>query len=567
MFLLFLGSIVATVTSLIISKSNKKIKYLDFIKDPRIFILNFLPIFFLSVILSGLEHILNGVAIVMFLVNTGALIHFYKVQFREEPLYFKDIFIIKEAADMTAKYPLSFKNVNSIVYFLSIAFIAFIQVYKRDFGINIQIVVTFIVGFICLLFVLTNKNLYKKIIVKGLSSHIALESYQSKGFIYPFLYSIVDIFEYQYKNYNPIEATKILSYYKEEHISGINFVFVMLESFKDFSKVKGNFEFEKDPYDYFHKLQEDSFSGGLIVDAFGGGTFTTEMEVLSGFKHLPKFKNKTETYVQYFKENGYKITAHHPYKAHFYGRDEVYPKIGLDNFKNYDNCFKKISEKPLKDKEFFEYLMNDFKENIKENDVFSFSVTYQNHGPYTKEVEGENFIKFKSSYDKGLFNYFNNYLRGISSTSSALEILTKNLNEIDQPTVLVIFGDHSPTMGEDKTLLDMLDINQDLSTIDGVKNLYETPYLFWANNALKKNIALKGKGKLLEPAFLVAELFDRLNLKGSQYEQFINDYSHNRSVIKDFLILDGKGEKTLLTKEQKHLYDNTQYHVQIHDKK
>lgn len=559
MLQIFIGAILTTITSLIISKSNKKIKYIHFIKKPEIFILNFLPIFLLSVIFSGV-NILNGVAVVAFVVNTAALIHFYKVQFREEPLYFKDILIVKEALDMSGKYPLSLKNINVAVYFISMLSAVCFQVYKREFNIGWEIIIGCLVLFGITLFVLLNKNLYKKIYIEGLNPYIEIESYQSKGFMYPFLHSILDIFDYKYKNYDANEAKKILNYYQDEKIDGVNFVVVMLESFKDFSKVKGNFEFVKDPYEYFHKLEKESISGGLIVDSFGGGTFVTEMQVLNGFKNLPQFKNKIHTNVRYLKENGYKTTAHHPYKSYFYGRDKIYPNLGFEEFKNYDNCFKYISQKPLKDEEFFSYLMDDFKENVKKDKVFSFSVTYQNHGPYTKDKEGENFIEPKEFYDEGLFNYFNNYLRGISETSEALEILTKSLNEIERPTVLVLFGDHSPTMAEDKDLIDMLQINQDLETIEGVRNLYETPYLIWSNKALG---AIKSYEKdLIEPAFLMPKVFESLGIKGSKYNQFLTDYLGNRKVIKDFLILNSQGEKTTLTKEQKHLFENTEFHIQ-----
>lgn len=561
MIFLILGSIFSTISSLIISKNNKKIRIVDFFKEPKIVLLNFLPIILCSIILGKLKFV-NGAAVVMVVVNTLALIHYYKVQFREEPLYFKDILIFKEAMNMSGQYPLKL-NFSALIYILSIFVAIAMQWYKTEFEI---LTAMLLISIICLGVVwhaIKSDRVYRNLTIKDMNPYIELESYQSKGFLYPFLHSVTDIFEYKFRNYSEKMAVEELSEFEEGKNCDINFLVIMLESFKDFSTVQGNFEFEIDPYEDLKKLKAESLNGGLIVNAFGGGTFITEMQALSGFYHLPKFKRKTKTYVNYFKDLGYMTTAHHPYYGGFYNRKQIYKNIGFESFKYYENYFKNFSKKPLRDREFFGKLMEDFEENSKKSKVFSFAVTFQNHGPYTKDREGEDIIKWKENYDEGLFNYFNNYLRGIKDTSENLKILTDKLNKIDKPTVLVLFGDHSPTMGENKSLIEMLDIEQNLKTIEGVKNLYETPYLFWANESLRQRTKLYGDGRTIEPAFLMAELLNKLKIKGNAYSQFLSRYSEEHSVRKDFINLDGQGNFENLDTEQREKFDNVEYYQQL----
>ena len=66
----------------------------------------------------------------------------------------------------------------------------------------------------------------------------------------------------------------------------VDIVLLQLESFKDFYKYRNDsLEFNYDPYDYFHKLEEKSLTGSLMVNSFGGGTFVTAVS----YTHLCHF--------------------------------------------------------------------------------------------------------------------------------------------------------------------------------------------------------------------------------------------------------------------------------------
>jgi hypothetical protein len=104
------------------------------------------------------------------------------------------------------------------------------------------------------------------------------QQYQAKGFVYPFIHSIREAFEKEPDGYNKEEAKELLSSYKYNDIpedKKVNIIAIMLESYSDFSKYE-NISWKEEPYEYFHKLQLESYHGNLITDVFGGGTIETE---------------------------------------------------------------------------------------------------------------------------------------------------------------------------------------------------------------------------------------------------------------------------------------------------
>ena len=173
--------------------------------------------------------------------------------------------------------------------------------------------------------------------------------------------------------------------------------------------------------------------------------------------------------MQYFKEQGYKTEAMHPNYGWFYNRRNINEYIGFDNFDYYENKYEAIQEEFLDDYEFFDFIIEGY-ENSKKfgKPYFHFSVTYQNHGPYSFEKMTDlDYLERKPHYSGGLYNIINNYLSGIKKTDEALKKLIDYYREEDEPTVIVLFGDHNPWLGEDASGYKMLDIDIDLSHIDG----------------------------------------------------------------------------------------------------
>ncbi|MDO5040749.1 MAG: sulfatase-like hydrolase/transferase [Peptoniphilus sp.] len=519
---------------------------LNIFSEWEIFAYNFALLFFVLWILTyALKSLRWSFFIVSVLVNSGAFVNYVKIFYRQEPFMARDFKIVMEAFNMSQKYDLNLNSANGYIFIGSIvvSFVIFLMLkkvhYRYDHRILKVVLPSLVFAFFLKEYVFDSAT-YKKLGEKsGLSPWVEVECFQSKGFIYPFTYSIKNSMPYKYKNFNKREAQKLYGRYKREEIpedKKINLVVVMLESFKDFYKLQNEkLQFTSNPYEYFYQLKEEGISGNLLVNSFGGGTFLTETNVISGYKHTPIFNRTTQCYPQYFKENGYETLGFHPYIGSFYNRNNIYPNMGFDEFYEFDKTFKDLYEYPPMDNLLY-YFMNE-RFNSSKDPKFMFAVTFQNHGPYPtdKLLYEEPYVLWQEGYDIDDYNYFNNYLNGISESSNSLKILIDNLRASDEPTLFVAFGDHSPSMGKNNSISKMFGLNDSNAELEGIYNLYETPYLIWANDKCKEVLGrdFLGEGRDLEPIFLMSDVFKYIGYPGSEYNQYLQDFSKDVSIMKE----------------------------------
>lgn len=542
-------SIFILITSLLITSIGYKERlFLSYFKDIRVLIYNFIPIFLIIIIFAYiLKSLSKSFLITSIVINFGAYVNYIKIIYREEPLYARDLFLTTEAFTMAKKYDLNLDSKNFLVFILAIAISIYLYNKLKDYNFDLEFRfrdagITFIIFILMVFSLLFNFNTYHKIgAASGLNLWMELEGYQSKGFVYPFIYSIKSTKSYKYKNYNKKRAEEIYNSYEYKNIpedKKINVVAIMLESFKDFKKYENeDMIFDKDPYEYFHKLQQESYAGNILVNSFGGGTFLTETNFLTGYKNTPRFDKKTISYPQYLKEQGYTNYAFHPNVGTFYNRKNVYPNLGFDKFYEYDETFKNINKNILMDNDFYTFIKEKFSEKEANKPYFYFGVTYQNHGPYTKDAirDDQKYIRWNDSYSEEWYNYFNRYLSGIESSSNAMKDLVDYYSNTNEPTVLILFGDHSPSMGDNKVCFDMFNIEHGVDSTQGIINLYETPYIVWANNSAKNTLGkdFVGVGENLEAAFLMSSIFEYMGWEGNQYNQFVNSTRKDISILKE----------------------------------
>ena len=106
-----------------------------------------------------------------------------------------------------------------------------------------------------------------------------------------------------------------------------------------------------------------------------------------------------------------------------------------------------------------------------------------------------------------------------------MERLISGLEEESAPTVVVLFGDHKPWLGNGESVYHELGISFDFSTLEGFSNYYATPYLIWANSAAKELLGsdFTGEGHDISPCFLMTELFDLCGWEGPGFMQMARE--------------------------------------------
>jgi phosphoglycerol transferase MdoB-like AlkP superfamily enzyme len=537
--------------------------FLSYFQSPKLLILNFLPIFLLFM----LVYLISNRLYLGYIVSSGlwvtfSIINKFKLTYRDDPFKFIDILLVRESMDMAQKYPIVFSR-NMIIMVIGIITITVMLYFFANYKIEkTRIRIASLIFVILVSYFLFDNTYSDSKVYAELGDQTLInpwsktQQYQAKGFVYPFIHSIREAFEKEPEGYDKEEAKEILSSYRYNDIpedKKVNIIAIMLEAYSDFSKYE-NISWKENPYEYFQKLQSESYHGNLITDVFGGGTVETERSFLTGYHNHPRYYKDTNSFVWYFVEQGYYTEAMHPIYGWFYNRRNVNEYLGFNNFDYYENKYSKISEYFFMDYDFFDFIIEGYEKSTKP--YFNFSVTYQNHGPYSEEyVEGNDIIEFKEGYDEKAFNIVNNYLAGIKRTDEAIEKLIEYFREQEEPTVVLLFGDHKPWLGNDDIGYKMLGIDIDMSTPQGMVNYYEAPYIIWGNDSAKEVFGdvFKGEGNTISPNFLMPELFNLMGLKGNEYMQYINDLKQSIDVLNKVYYKENGEYTNKLSKENEEL--------------
>ncbi len=543
--IIILISLLLTIISFCYTNKSLDITIYKSYFELKLFILNFTPILLMVILLSIITKRVH----ISFLINSVLILilgiaNQTKVLYRDDVVKFEDILLLKEAMTMSERYDVVIKKYTIltiigiiIIFFLLKQYVPKLKINKKKYFVSILVVVNIMI--VTYLTIYKNNEVYDSVGDTSLINvWISTRQSQIRGLVYPFIHSIDDARDKSPEGYQEQNVKSILEKYTNYDIpedKKINVISIMLEAYNDFSKF-GIFEFNEDIYANLHDIQEKSISGKLVTTIFGGGTIVTERNFLTGYYDFPSFRTNTNSYVWYFKKQGYRTEAMHPIYGSFYNRASYNPNLGFDIYYNYENKFSDIQKEFLDDNDFFDYIIEGYNDS-KEKGVpyFNFSVTYQNHGPYTgDEYEGKEYFFTNKNYNIEAYNTINQYFSGIKKTDVALKKLIDYFEKEEEPAIVMFFGDHNPYLGDDG--YSELNIDLDISTIEGFENYYETPYVIYANAVAKKvfNKDFVGEGNTISPIFLMNELFDYCNLSGSEYLNYMSDLKAKIDVISEY---------------------------------
>ena len=397
------------------------------------------------------------------------------------------------------------------------------------------------------------------------------DQFQNRGFIYPFLHSTGSAFDRAPDGYNAERAESTLSQYIYEDIPEdrkVNVIACMLESYSDLTRFD-ELTFTEDPYEFFHALEKESYSGSALSYAFAGGTNTPERQFLTGLTQLPSFSRKTNSYAWYFRQQGYTVEGSHPYYSWFYDRDKINPRLGFEHYYFDEDTYQALNdgEQMSPDSVLLPEVVRKFENAAARGEwYFSFNVTFQGHGPYSDQQEYDHPFVENPGYSDETFHYLNNYLAIIDDVDDALADMVASLRESEAPVVLILFGDHMPGLGDRESAYAEAEINFDLATDEGFYNYYSTPYVIWANDAAKRVLGndFVGNGPTVGTNFLMNLFFEQARYTGNAYMRYTTQLMHEMQDIHftGIVVQDGQVCREL-TPEQQTIVDEF-YDVQYY---
>ncbi len=508
---------------------------LGFLGKPLLFALNWLPVaggLYLLYFITGRPHL--AYALTCLPVLALALINYYKLLLRGDPLLFVDIRLIGEATAIGGRYTFTLTGGVVMAALLAVGLVVLLcRRYRAPMRPRAR--QRLLGGFLCaaLLFgyarlLLPSDALYGS---TGLSvGWMPMQSYVAHGVTYPFLRSAAAAAETPPDGYDEQKAAALLAPYRDADIPDgekVNIIGIMLEAFGDLSTLKG-LDFVADPYADWHRLAAEGYSGELVTNIFAGETVNTERAFLTGYLDpTDNFRAPASSFVWYLKGQGYRTQGSHPGNNWFYNRLNVNRYFGFDDYDFYENRYRLYIKgaKILPDAKFMPTLLYDYRiSRAAGKPLFSFHVTYQNHGPYevTKQYDTP-YLAWRDGFDEANYNIANNYLSGVAETGRQLSKLAEYFRNEDEPVVLVLFGDHKPWWGDGNATYKMFGVNLDRGTDEGFYDYFCTPYIIWANDAAKKATGcdFTGDGGRIGPSFLMERLFTLMGWEGPKYMQAI----------------------------------------------
>lgn len=505
---------------------------LGFIGKPLLFALNWAPV----ACALGLLYCVTGrlcatYALVAVPVLGLTLVNYYKLLLRGDPLLFADLGLVSEATAISRSYTFT-PTFGVCVAVLMTAGLA-VLLHRRYRGAARPRARKRVLGgalcaaaLLCYTRALPSDALYSSTALNV--SWMPMQSYAAHGVLYPFLHSAAALAETPPEGYDEAEAAAGLAVYEDAAIPDgekVSIVAVMLEAFGDFSKFP-SLDFVADPYADLHALMAEGYSGELVVNVFAGETVNTERAFLTGYLDPSEnFRTPVRSFVWYLREQGYACIGSHPGYNWFYNRLNIARYLGFEQFHFYEDRYKTYAPRGqiVRDAVYLPTVLQDYRAAAAGGQpVFSFNITYQNHGPYAREKKyPQAYLRWQAGYNEADYNIANNYLSGVADTGKQLAALADGLRGETRPVVLVVFGDHMPWWGDGGSTYEMFGLNLDRATEEGFYNYYTTPYLIWANDAAKAALGetFAGTGGRIGPYFLLERLFTLAGWDGPAYMQ------------------------------------------------
>lgn len=467
-----------------------------------------------------------------------AMVNYFKIRLRSDPFLAADLTLISEAGGIVGNYSLdvdwlTWLTLGALLAGLLFSVLLIPKWPRRGWGRAFAAASCAAVCAVSCASLFTNSDLYQS---TDNSQYINpwsdVEVFVSKGCLYPFLYSMRDMFPAPPPGYDGAQAQALLGAFSDADIPAdkqVSVMGIMLEAFCDLT----DFDFMADHpdaarvYDPWHALAEQGVSGRLLTNIFAGGTVDSEWGFLSGYSQHDDFRRDTDSYVWYLRDQGYQTFFSHPGYGWFYNRQNVNDYLGFQDSWFTENHYGALVDPTSaiyhSDDILVRELLAQLTQRTAEGPCFSFSVSYQNHGPYESAYSAgvEYFTPANSGMAAESCHIWNNYLRGVDSTIQAMVQLTQGLEELDRPVVLVLFGDHKPWGGNGNSAYADMGLTFDLGTLQGFYDYYATPYLIWANSAAKEVLDsdFTGEGGDFSPCFLMPKVFDLCGWTGPGFMQ------------------------------------------------
>jgi phosphoglycerol transferase MdoB-like AlkP superfamily enzyme len=320
-------------------------------------------------------------------------------------------------------------------------------------------------------------------------------------------------------------------------------IMLMSESLWDPTRLE-NVKLSADPMPTIRAKQ----SGNVFSPEFGGMTANVEFEALTGFSNafLPYGSIPYQQYIRrpvpslasFFRGEGYSAIAMHPFQEWFWNRKEVYKNFGFEEFRSEETL------PPMEKRGNFasdDALMDEIMATTEQarNPLFLFAVTLQGHGPYEAGRYAADTIGVEGDLSASASQALATYSQGVVEADEALLKLMRWAKKRDRETIIVLFGDHLPPLGQTFVESGYMPgmVASRRAPLDVMKKEHETPLVVWSSKTgMRKNIGT------ISPALLPYHVLKTAGFSDPFYTGTLGEVQQAFSVIDRHMLVGTNGK-------------------------
>lgn len=478
----------------------------------------------------------------LFVVIFG-IVNMYVTQFRNRPIAPWDLTAIGTAADVISNYHVQIRYFMVIAIIIAILIYLLMRAVPRDkTKINVYYATYPILIIVIALFLnsvgqyyLWDMNLLSIFQTDGtaLSFTGLVNQYISDQPKKPEGYSVEEL-----KELGKELAERAAANVDPNGTKPTNIIMVMNESFADMNVGGTNYADNIIPY---YLSLENTIRGNLYVDVRGGGTCNSEYESLTGnttaffaggvYPFNMYMHRNVPSMISYFNQSGFTTTGIHLGKSTNWNRASAWKKLQYQDkvFAETFDGLETIHGYPS-DAQNFKVLEETYeKEKDKKN--FIFNITYQNHGGYDDKDDLKKTVNFSSI--GGGYGHAENYFSLMKISDQDYKNLIEYFSKVKEPTMIVMFGDHQPSLGAECDNL----LFPHAGTPENDMTQYITPFSIWANYDIPDETIDK-----LSINYLSSLIMKTANYQMTPYQEFLYELKDKYPVIGLYGCYDAAGK-------------------------
>ena len=465
--------------------------------------------------------------IVMIAVVIFSMVNYYVFQFRGSELAPSDIFSYQTAMNVVSEYHIAieltmvYAGIIGVLWiFLSYA----LPPFRYRNAIRSRLITVGVeAAIVCAFFILS---------ADSRSFHWINTGSVRNGYLVNYVLELNEQFVRKPDHYSPQTADEVYEKYtggSETDQRNPDIIVIMDESFADLGKLGDGLNTNVDIMPFYDSLTENTIKGYTLSSVFGGGTPNSEFEFLTGntYSFLPYGSIAYQQYVNHdiysivgeMQDKGYHTIGMHPYRASSWMRNTIYPYFNFDeSYFLEDFPGEDLIRSYISDQEMFDFITSLYEDRAiaKNENLFMFGVTMQNHGGYDYE-EADFVSDVKLEGYEGDYPEVEQYLTVIHKTDQAVENLIHYFEKVDRDVVIVFFGDHYPKL--DPAFFEEVHGGQ-FTSLDEKMLQYEVPFFVWSNYDSAEEYV-----NLTSLNYLAQYMFDKCGMTLPPYVQYLQEIS------------------------------------------